>query len=42
MGQGSSHNIVVTGNTLKYSWANSALHIDGNEGSPNVPAPIYW
>jgi hypothetical protein len=29
---------VVTGNTLKYSWANSALHIDGNEGSPNVPS----
>jgi hypothetical protein len=36
--KGSSHNIVVTGNTLKYSWANSALHIDGNEGSPNVPS----
>ena len=34
----SSNNIVVTGNTLKYSWANSALHIDGNEGNPNVPS----
>jgi hypothetical protein len=32
----SSHNIVVSGNTLKYSWANSALHIDG--GNSNVPS----
>jgi hypothetical protein len=36
--RGASHDIVVTGNTLKHSWANSALHIDGNEGSPNVPS----
>ena len=36
--RGPSHNIVVAGNTLKYSWANSALHIDGNEGSPNIPS----
>lgn len=36
--RGSSNNIVVTGNTLKYSWANSALHIDGNEGRPNIPS----
>jgi hypothetical protein len=36
--KGPSHNIVVSGNTLKYSWANSALHIDGNEASPNIPS----
>ncbi|MGA9725803.1 MAG: hypothetical protein WBQ86_25340 [Candidatus Binatus sp.] len=36
--KGSSHNIVINGNTLKNSWANSALHIDGNEGSPNIPS----
>jgi hypothetical protein len=36
--RGSSHNIVITGNTIKYAWANSALHIDGNEGSPNIPS----
>jgi Pectate lyase superfamily protein len=36
--KGPSHNIVVSGNTLKYAWANSALHIDGNEGSPNLPS----
>lgn len=36
--RGPSHNIVVSGNTLKYSWANSALHVDGDEGNPNVPS----
>jgi hypothetical protein len=36
--RGPSHHIVVSGNTLKYSWANSALHIDGNEGDPNIPS----
>jgi hypothetical protein len=36
--RGSSHDIVITGNTLKNTWANSALHIDGNEGNPNVPS----
>jgi Pectate lyase superfamily protein len=36
--RGPSRNIVVSGNTLKYSWANSALHIDGDERNPNVPS----
>ena len=36
--RGSSYDIVLTRNTLKNSWANSALHIDGNEGSPNIPS----
>ena len=36
--RGPSRNLVVSGNTLKYSWANSALHIDGDEGNPNVPS----
>jgi hypothetical protein len=33
----SSHNIVVTGNTLKYSWANGALRFGGEAGG-NVPS----
>jgi hypothetical protein len=33
----SSDNIVITRNTLKYAWANSAVRIDG-EGSSNVPS----
>lgn len=33
----SSHNIVIMGNTLKYSWANGALRFDA-EGGSNTPS----